>query len=256
MDHREVGRYWDRNAEVWTELSRLGWNVYRDSVNSPAFHGMLPDVAGKRGLDVGCGEGHTARQLTAKGAEMFGLDISPVFLSLAAALGQARYTAGSAQELPFGDAQFDFVTAEMCLMDLPDQSKAFQEIHRVLRPGGFLQFSIVHPCFAPPYRRLLRDVKGEAYAVEVGRYFDRGNGEIDRWIFSVPHRAKADRRPFEVPTFHRTLSEWLNVIIESGFMLEQLAEPHADQETAQRVPLVADTRVVSYFLHVRCRKPL
>jgi hypothetical protein len=44
MDHEEVGRYWDGNAEVWTELVRAGYDHYRDGLNTPAFFEMLPDV--------------------------------------------------------------------------------------------------------------------------------------------------------------------------------------------------------------------
>ena len=44
MNHKEVGRYWDKNAEVWTRLSRAGYDVYRDYLNTPAFFKMLPDV--------------------------------------------------------------------------------------------------------------------------------------------------------------------------------------------------------------------
>jgi hypothetical protein len=43
--------------------------------------------------------------------------------------------------------------------------------------------------------------------------------------------------------------------MQAGFVLEQIAEPSADEDTARRVPAVEDTRVVAYFLHVRCRKP-
>jgi hypothetical protein len=92
--------------------------------------------------------------------------------------------------------------------------------------------------------------------VEVGRYFERVDGKIDRWLFSAaPHEAKAGLKPFEVPVFHRTLAEWLNGVMQAGFVLEQIAEPSADEDTARRVPAVEDTRVVAYFLHVRCRKP-
>jgi hypothetical protein len=78
---------------------------------------------------------------------------------------------------------------------------------------------------------------------------------VDRWLFgAAPEEAKADLKPFEVPVFHRTLSEWFNALHGAGFELEEVAEPRADDETAQRVPDVADTQVVAYFLHVRCRK--
>ena len=259
MDHRDAGRYWERNALAWTLLSRQGWDVYRDAVNTPAFLSLLPDISGKLGLDIGCGEGHNTRLFAERGACMFGIDIAPTFIRFAAELERQekrgiRYAVASALELPFAAHQFDFATAVMSLMDLPDQAAALREIHRVLRSGGFLEFSITHPCFFPPHRRLLRTEDGEPYAFEVGRYFERGE-RIDRWLFSAaPPEAKAGFDPFEIPVFHRTLSEWLNTVLDAGFALERVLEPVADAETISRVPTVSDTRVVAYFLHLRCRK--
>jgi ubiquinone/menaquinone biosynthesis C-methylase UbiE len=260
MNDRQAGRHWESNAQAWTLLARQGWDVYRDAVNTPAFLDMLPDVTGKTGLDVGCGEGHNTRLFAQRGARMFAVDIAPAFVRLAAELehkdGDAIcYAAASALQLPFAPCKFDFATAVMSLMDVSDHGLALREIHRVLRPGGFLQFSITHPCFSPPHRRLLRSLQGKAYAVEVGQYFERVDGRIDRWIFSAaPQDAKAGLRLFEVPVFHRTLAEWFNAMTQAGFALEQVMEPRADEETARRVPAVEDTRVVAYFLHIRCRK--
>jgi len=67
-----------------------------------------------------------------------------------------------------------------------------------------------------------------------------------------PHNVRI--KPFEVPVFHRALSEWLNNLIRAGFVLERISEPMADEATASRVPAVAGTRRVAYFLHVRCRE--
>src|SRR6185369_13266364 len=180
MDHREAGRYWEGNAAAWTQLARQGWDVYRDAVNTPAFLAMLPDVAGLSGLDVGCGDGHNTRLIAGRGARMHGVDIAPTFVRLASEIPGIPYAVASALELPFRPGQFDFVTALMSLMDVPGHDRALRECHRVLRIGGFLQFSILHPCFSPPHRRLLRNPQREAYAVEVGRYFDRVDGRIDR----------------------------------------------------------------------------
>ena len=63
MDHQEVGRYWNGNADAWTRLARAGYDTYRDHFNTPAFLDLLPDVAGREGLDIGCGEGHNTRLL-------------------------------------------------------------------------------------------------------------------------------------------------------------------------------------------------
>ena len=121
--------------------------------------------------------------------------------------------------------------------------------------ASFSSPSVIHVFFLP-HRRLLRTPHGQAYAVEVGRYFERVDCEIERWLFSAaPEEAKAGFEPFEVPTFHRTLADCLNAIIRAGFLLDRVAEPLADDDTACRVPAVEDTRVVPYFLHVRGRKP-
>ena len=260
MDHLEAGRYWEGNAAAWTRLSRQGYDVYRDAVNTPGFLDLLPEIAGMQGLDIGCGDGHNTRLFAGRGARMNAVDIAPTFLRVAreAELGSPlgiRYVAASGLALPFRSGQFDFVAAVMSLMDMPDHDLVLNECHRVLRAGGFLQFSILHPCLMPPHRRLVRDWEGRVYAVEVGRYFDRIDGEIERWIFSsAPAEARAGLKEFEVPRFHRTLAEWLNAVVDAGFAVERLAEPRADEETAKRVPSVADTRIAPYFLHVRCRK--
>ncbi|MFW5652706.1 MAG: class I SAM-dependent methyltransferase, partial [Planctomycetota bacterium] len=162
LDHREVGRYWDGNAELWTRLARDGYDGFHDLMNNPIFFQMLPDVAGSTGLDVGCGEGHNTRLLALRGVRMTAIDISPKFVQFAREaeaqepLG-IEFNGSSAISLPFPDDNFDFATAFMSLMEFAEADQALREIHRVLRPGGFLQFSITHPCFDTPYRRRIRD---------------------------------------------------------------------------------------------------
>src|SRR3954453_19172701 len=114
MRDAEAGRFWDENADVLTDLSRQGWDVFRDHFNTPAFLELLPDVSGKVGLDLGSGEGHNTRLLAQRCEAMYGIDISPRFLKHAReAGGGIHYAAASAQSLPFADGIFDFLTAIM-----------------------------------------------------------------------------------------------------------------------------------------------
>ena len=153
MDDKEVGRYWEENAKNWTKLARMGYDKCRDLINSPAFFKMLPDISGLKGLDIGCGEGYNTRIAAKKGAKMYAIDISKVFINCAKeketteTLG-INYQVANAIELPFLDKEFDFAIATMSMMDIANLEKALNEAFRVIKPGGFFQFSIIHPLLA------------------------------------------------------------------------------------------------------------
>lgn len=261
MDANDVAACWEANAEVWTRHARAGYDLYRDAQNTPAFFAHLPPVAGLEGLDIGCGEGGNTRKLAQAGARMSAIDVAPTFIRHAREAEEAQplgiaYQVADAMALPFPAARFDFATAFMSLMDVPGPERAVSEALRVLKPGGFLQFSILHPCFATPGRQVVRDAEGRTTAIEVRAYFDLTDGEVETWRFgAAPAEEKARVAPFRVPRFHRTLSAWINLLIAAGFVIEHLHEPGCDAETARRLPYLDDTRVAPLFLHVRVRKP-
>ncbi len=256
MELEEVAAFWEGNAETWTRQARAGYDIYRDALNTPAFLAMLPQVSGLEGLDIGCGEGGNTRQVAALGARMTGIDVAPTFIRHATeAGGDIDYRLADAHALPFADASFDFATAFMSLMDMPQPERALTEAGRVLKPGGFLQFSILHPCFVPPHRKTIRRMDGTTKAVELARYFDTTDGEIDRWWFSATSAAERATTPrFQVPRFHRPLYMWVDMIVAAGLGIEKLGEPMASEAAARAEPVVEDTRVVPIFLHVRARK--
>jgi len=260
MDRSQVAKLWETNAEAWTHLVRAGCDVYRDGLNTPAFLALLPPLIGLIGIDIGCGEGSNTRQMAKLSARMCGIDVAPTFIHYARESETAdplgiRYEVADGQSLPFPDAAFDFATAFMSLMDMPEPALALREAARVLRPGGFLQFSILHPCFAPPYRRVLREPDGTVRAIEVAGYLDRVDGKIETWCFS---EASGERRqkfePFRIPRFHRTLGEWIDMVLDAELAIEKIAEPTATDEEVARFPALDDTKVVPLFLIVRARK--
>lgn len=260
MDHMEVGRYWNRNAEGWTKLARAGYDFYRDYLNTPAFLEMLPNVRGLTGLDIGCGEGHNTRLLAEEGAKVTAIDVSEVFAHHAKTLEDRApagidYQVASALELPFPAESFDFATGFMSFMDIPETGGVLAEAYRVLKPGGFLQFSITHPCFDTPHRRNLRGEDGLTYAIEVGRYFENQEVDIVEWIFhSAPSEVTEGLTKFKIPRFRRTISQWLNLLLETGFQLERIEEPRPCDEVVRECPEVQDAQIVAYFLHIRARK--
>ena len=261
MNHLQTGKLWNENAEAWTAMSRAGYDIYRDCLNTPAFMAMLPDVAGLSGLDLGCGEGHNTRLLARAGARMTALDIAPSFLKHARQTETVdprgiQYTQGSGVALPFSQSSFDFVTAFMSLMDMPETPRVLAEIYRVLRPGGFLQFSITHPCSNTLVRRKVKNAAGEDVAIELAGYFQQMDGDIETWTFgSAPAEVRDRWQPFQVPRYTRTLSQWINLLIDAGFVIGRIGEPEPDLDTLpERCQGVADAKLMPYFLHILARK--
>jgi ubiquinone/menaquinone biosynthesis C-methylase UbiE len=259
IDEKTVKDCWEQNAKTWTELVRSGYDVYRDLLNTPRFLELLPNVKEKLGLDIGCGEGSNTRKLAGLGALMRAIDISSVFIKYSKEIEVKEpkgidFIVAPAQSLPFPGCSFDFATAFMSMMDMADLESAFEEVFRVLKPGGFFQFSISHPCFDPPFRKKVFDEQGNEVAVQLGGYFDT-QPRIFEWQFSsIPKEIRENLPKFQNPYIRRTLSEWFNIIIKSGFVIEMIDEPHPTAEQAKECPAIADTLIVPHFMIIKVRK--
>lgn len=97
-------------------------------------------------LEVAAGTGVVTRTLaTMEGISLLATDLNQAMLDEAATVGTARpvrWQQADAMDLPFDDATYDAVICQFGVMFFPDKSKAFAEIHRVLKPGGLLLFNV------------------------------------------------------------------------------------------------------------------
>ena len=104
---------------------------------------LAGELAGKRVLDAGCGDGLLTCSLAKRGAYVSAIDMDRRMLTAAAAGAaggriHATFVEGRLEHLPFPDAAFDVVVAVTVLCFVSDASVAVREIARVLRPGGRL----------------------------------------------------------------------------------------------------------------------
>lgn len=104
-------------------------------------------VEPKKILDLGAGTGFSTRWLEQqyKKAKVIAVDIAEKMLLKAQKntrwFDRKRYICADAEQLPFADDSFDLVFSNLMLQWCPNSDKAFAEIHRVLKPDGFLLFS-------------------------------------------------------------------------------------------------------------------
>jgi len=128
---------------------------YLDSFEKEVLWKLIGTVSGKHVLDVGAGTGRISIELAKKGSEVTALDVSEKMLEKIkdsrlrlTTDGQARLkiktVIGDAERLPFTDESFDGVIAAFLIVHLKNPQKFFDEVYRVLKPGGFFVVSNIN----------------------------------------------------------------------------------------------------------------
>jgi ubiquinone/menaquinone biosynthesis C-methylase UbiE len=146
----------------------------------PAVHEMLAAwPVPQRVLDAACGTGRHTVHLAALGHDVTGVDASPAMLAEAAAKSSAlTLVEARIDALPFATGEFDAAVCALLFDHLPRIDHAIGELARVVRPGGRLLISNIHPTMAlVGANAAFRDVNGDpnymrSYHHPVSSYFD------------------------------------------------------------------------------------
>lgn len=143
-----VGQHpqYDVFADEFLEHAQDG--LFNAHYDRPACLDLLGDVADASILDAACGPGLYAAELTARGARVTGFDQSPRMVELAQqrAPESTFRTHDLSHRLDWlADDCVDIVLFALALEYLDDKLAALREFHRVLRPGGALVLSRLHP---------------------------------------------------------------------------------------------------------------
>lgn len=100
-------------------------------------------------LDIGCGTGYLVRSYARNGADITGVDLTEKGVeitnnSLNMFNLKGKAIVGNAEELPFEDNSFDFISCAGVIHHTPNIEMAIHEIHRVLKPGCNGVVSVYH----------------------------------------------------------------------------------------------------------------
>lgn len=129
--------------EVYAKWRASGIGEITETLQRQLILSLLGDVAGRRVLDLGCGDGDLAVELAQRGATVVGIDASPQMIEAANAKAKRAgaeidFRVGTAERVPFDADEFDAVVAVTILCFVENAAPVFHEIARVLRLGGFL----------------------------------------------------------------------------------------------------------------------
>ncbi|MBU5418982.1 class I SAM-dependent methyltransferase [Acetanaerobacterium sp. MSJ-12] len=206
---------------------------------------MLPDLAGKRVLDLGCGFGWHCKYAAEQGAaSVLGTDLSEKMLAGARernADPRVQYRRMSMEEMDFAPGSFDVVISSLALHYVEDFAPVCRAVCDCLAEGGSFVFSCEHPVFtAEGSQEWCCDGAGNPRHWPVDRYFDEG-------------RRTAHFLGCEVTKYHRTLTSYLNTLLQAGFAIKEVVEPRPDPRLME-VPGMADELRRPMMLLVRAEK--
>ena len=260
VTENDVASCWNKNAAQWISDIQSGNDIHRDLFTFPAFQKFLPNLIGLDVIDFGCGEGSNTRQFAKMGAKVTGLDLSEDLIKHARQtekkdpMGVTYKIVSYTSDTGLPASSFDAVLSTMALMDGSNLQGAMDEAYRLLRPGGFIAFNVLHPCFMTPGWQWVKNENDHTTGICVANYFNRSSF-TEEWTFG--NRSKEqDVEPFSVPRFPRTIGDYINSVATAGFHIVQIAEPQPTDEACKAFPTLTRWRDIGAFaLLVLAKKP-
>lgn len=216
-----------------------------------ALKRLLPDFSGRRVLDLGCGFGWHCRYAAKHGAAaVHGIDLSERMLARAretthgTAYGdRVTYRRCAIEEYEYPAEAFDAVISSLALHYVPSFADVCEKVYRCLTPGGLFVFSVEHPVFtAEGKQEWICDERGNRLHWPVDRYFEEGARE-------------ATFLGETVTKYHRTLTTYVQSLLQTGFTLTGLVEPEPDPALREGDPEMQEELRRPMMLLCAAQKP-
>ena len=211
----------------------------------PALRVLLPELRGRKVVDLGCGFGWFCRWAREQGAaEVLGIDVSENMLARARADttdSAITYLRTDIEHVELPERAFDVAYSSLALHYIENLAGLLATVHRALVPGGHFVFSAEHPIFTAPAR--------PGWTVDAD---GRKSWPVDSYLCEGPRRT--DWLAEGVLKQHRTLGTYLNLLLRLGFVLSHVEEWGPTDEQVAARPSLAEERQRPMFLLIAARR--
>lgn len=237
------------DAAFFTKYSQMARSIggLEAAGEWPAFRELLPELCEKDVLDLGCGFGwHCRYARTQQARSVVGVDLSEKMLARARESTHdpaIQYRRLAIEDIDFSAEEFDVVISSLALHYVERFDLVCRNVRHCLKAGGTFVFSVEHPVFTA------RAAQDWSY----GPHGERLHWPVDQYQEEGPRQARFLEQ--EVVKYHRTVATYVNTLIDSGFTLTKLCEPHPTQELLDTDPEWQDEMRRPMFLLMAAVKP-
>ncbi|CAG9621308.1 class I SAM-dependent methyltransferase [Sutcliffiella rhizosphaerae] len=211
-----------------------------------ALKEMIPSIENKHVLDLGCGYGwHCKYMIDQQASSVIGVDISEKMLTKAREINShsnITYQNMPIEDISFEKNQFDLVFSSLAFHYLESFKAVCEKVYNCLKKGGFFVFSVEHPIFTSREKQ--------------DWYYDE-HGNRMHWAVDAYQEEGVRNTSFltaNVIKYHRTLSTYMNNLIQTGFRIKVVKEPVPSEEILNNIPEMKDERRRPMFLLISAVK--
>ncbi len=233
-------------------------NLRNDSVNisanevveMPAIYEALPNLKGKKVLDLGCGSGNNCAKAVELGATyVLGTDVSKNMIDLAKKINtndKIEYRILAIEDISSLNQKFDVVISSLAIHYVEDYDKFLKDIYELLEDNGQLIFSQEHPLTTGT---ILNEACNSTSKLKLG-------GKEYKLLsdYNTNGPRNANWLGGSYTKYHRNFSSLINGIINNNYKLCKVIEPIASQENVKKNPKYMNQLNMPYFMIIVAEK--
>ncbi|WP_434778141.1 class I SAM-dependent methyltransferase [Neisseria sp. Ec49-e6-T10] len=236
------------NPEFFEQYSKMARSVggLAEAGEWYAFRTLFPELKNKRVLDLGCGFGWHCQYAAEQGASLVvGTDISQKMLEQANEknrFSNVTYQQLAIEDLSFPENSFDVVISSLAFHYIESFVDVCTKVSSCLVSGGDFVFSVEHPIFtAQGQQDWHYSEQNKVLHWPVDQYFSEGKRQ-SRFLGK------------EVSKYHKSLTTYIQTLLQKGFQLTGLIEPQPDPQLLKKYPEYQDELRRPMFLLVSAQK--